>query len=329
MTRVALKGLWGRKLRTVLTALAIVLGVAMISGTYILTDTITASFTSVVDGSYENADAVVSGKVAFKNNDSATATTPAFPDSVLADVKQLPDVAAAAGTISDEAKLLDRDGKVISTKGGASIAASVDPANDARFNPLKLTTGKWPVGNGQIAIDQRTSEKQHSRSATRSASPRTRASVFRDHGHRDVRVRVLDRRVDDRHLRRPHRAAALPEGREVRRGPGRGQAGRDAGEARERDPAAPAAHRKVEDGGRPDAGGGDDVNAGVGIFQKILLAFGFIALFVGAFVIANTLSITIAQRMREFATLRTIGGSRRQVLRSVCSRRSSSGSWPR
>jgi putative ABC transport system permease protein len=55
----------------------------------------------------------------------------------------------------------------------------------------------------------------------------------------------------------------------------------------------------------------------VGIFQKFLLAFGGIALFVGAFVIANTLSITIAQRMREFATLRTIGGSRRQVLRSV------------
>ena len=61
----------------------------------------------------------------------------------------------------------------------------------------------------------------------------------------------------------------------------------------------------------------DDVNSAMGIFQKILLAFGVIALFVGAFVIANTLSITIAQRMREFATLRTIGGSRRQVLRSV------------
>ena len=50
MIRVALKGLWGRKLRTVLTALAIVLGVSMISGTYVLTDTITASFTKVVDG---------------------------------------------------------------------------------------------------------------------------------------------------------------------------------------------------------------------------------------------------------------------------------------
>ena len=52
MNAVALKGLWGRKLRTVLTALAIVLGVAMISGTYVLTDTITAAFTNVVDDSY-------------------------------------------------------------------------------------------------------------------------------------------------------------------------------------------------------------------------------------------------------------------------------------
>ena len=49
------------------------------------------------------------------------------------------------------------------------------------------------------------------------------------------------------------------------------------------------------------------------ILQYFLLAFGGIALFVGIFVIANTLSITIAQRTREFATLRTLGATRRQV----------------
>src|SRR5205807_3962938 len=53
------------------------------------------------------------------------------------------------------------------------------------------------------------------------------------------------------------------------------------------------------------------------IFQDFLLAFGGVALFVGSFVIANTLSITIAQRTRELATLRTLGATRRQVLRSV------------
>ena len=97
MIAVALKGILGRKFRTVLTALAIVLGVSMISGTYVLTDTINAAFTKVLDSSYKNADAVVSGKVAFENNNSNTETPPAFSDSVLTKVKQLPDTAAASG----------------------------------------------------------------------------------------------------------------------------------------------------------------------------------------------------------------------------------------
>jgi putative ABC transport system permease protein len=318
MIRVALKGLWGRKLRTVLTAMAIVLGVAMISGTYILTDTITASFTKVVDGSYENADAVISGKVAFKNNESNTATTPAFPESVLAKVKGLPDVAAAAGAVSDEAKLIDRNGKVISTKGGSSIAGSVDPENDARFNPLELTSGKWPDGNGQIAIDRRTSEKKHfavgdtisvavdqgvrtfaiTGIATFSSSSSIGAStiaIFDVPTAQDLFDK--DGKFDE--IQVAAKSGVTPE--------------KLAAEIR---PLLPET-AKVKTAEAQTQEAVDSVNEGVGIFQKILLAFGFIALFVGAFVIANTLSITIAQRMREFATLRTIGGSRRQVLRSV------------
>jgi putative ABC transport system permease protein len=318
MIRVALKGLWGRKLRTFLTALAIVLGVAMISGTYILTDTITASFTKVVDGSYENADAVISGKVAFKNNDSNTATTPAFPETVLAKVKGLPDVAAAAGAVSDEAKLIDRNGKVISTKGGSSIAGSVDPRNDARFNPLELTSGKWPVGNGQIAIDKRTSEKRHfavgdtigvaadqgvrvfaiTGIATFASSSSIGASTIAIF---DVRTaqNLFDKDGKFDEIQVAAKPGVPPE--------------KLAAEIR---PLLPET-ATVKTAAAQTEEAVDKVNEGVGIFQKILLAFGLIALFVGAFVIANTLSITIAQRMREFATLRTIGGSRRQVLRSV------------
>src|SRR6478736_7117956 len=163
MMAVALKGLLGRKLRTLLTALAIILGVAMISGTYVLTDSITAAFTNIVDDSFTNADAVISGKVAFKNDDSNTGegVVPAFPASVLTKVKQLPDVAAASGEVGDEAKLLGHDGKVISTGGGGSMGSSIDPANDARFTPLKLVSGQWPVGGGQIAIDKHTADTKH------------------------------------------------------------------------------------------------------------------------------------------------------------------------
>jgi len=318
MIRVALKGLLGRKLRTVLTALAIVLGVSMISGTYVLTDTIKASFTKVVDGSYENADAVVSGKVAFKNNDSNTATTPAFPDTVLARVKGLPNVAAAAGAVLDEAKLVDRNGKVISTKGGSSLAASVDPENDARFNPLKLTSGKWPVGNGQIAIDQRTSEKKH-------FAVGDTIGVASDQGVRDFEITGIATFSSSSSIGAStiaifdvptaqdlfHKEGKFDE-IQVAAKPGV-PPGKLVAEIR---PLLPQT-AKVKTAAAQTQEAVDTVNEGIGIFQKVLLAFGLIALFVGAFVIANTLSITIAQRMREFATLRTIGGSRRQVLRSV------------
>jgi putative ABC transport system permease protein len=318
MIRVALKGLLGRKLRTVLTALAIVLGVSMISGTYVLTDTIKASFTKVVDGSYENADAVISGKVAFKNNESNTATTPAFPDTVLARVKGVPNVAAAAGAVLDEAKLVDRNGKVISTKGGSSLAASVDPENDARFNPLKLTSGKWPVGNGQIAIDQRTSEKKH-------FAVGDTIGVASDQGVRDFEITGIATFSSSSSIGAStiaifdvptaqdlfHKEGKFDE-IQVAAKPGV-PPGKLVAEIR---PLLPQT-AKVKTAAAQTQEAVDTVNEGIGIFQKILLAFGLIALFVGAFVIANTLSITIAQRMREFATLRTIGGSRRQVLRSV------------
>ena len=61
----------------------------------------------------------------------------------------------------------------------------------------------------------------------------------------------------------------------------------------------------------------EETNGILNFVRYFLLGFGFLALFVGAFVIFNTLSITVAQRTREFATLRTLGASRKQVMRSV------------
>src|SRR5215212_3368793 len=318
MNAVALKGLLGRKLRTVLTAMAIVLGVSMISGTYVLTDTITAAFTNVVSDSYESSDAVISGKVAFKNTNSNTEETPAFPATVLAKVNALPDVAAAAGAVGDSLKLIDRNGKVISTGGGDAIASSVDPANDKRFNPLKLVAGKWPVGTGQIAIDRRTSQTQHyavgdsiglaadegvlqmeiTGIATFSSSSSIGASTIAIF---DVPTaqQLFDKGGKFDEIQVSAKSGVTPE--------------KLVGEIR---PLLPAtAQVKTAEAQTEEAV--DDVNSTLGIFQKVLLAFGVIALFVGAFVIANTLSITIAQRVREFATLRTIGASRRQVLRTV------------
>jgi putative ABC transport system permease protein len=318
MNAVSLKGLWGRKLRTFLTALAIVLGVSMISGTYVLTDTITAAFTKIVDHSFQNSDAVISGKVAFKNDNSATAEVPAFPASVLAKVKQLRDVAAAAGSIGDEARLIGRDGKLISTGGGGSIAGSVDPRNDERFNPLKLVAGQWPAGGGQIAIDKHTADTKH-------FAVGDTIGVAVDQGARRFEITGIAKYAESSSIgsatiaifdvptaQKLFAKVGKLDGIQVAAKPGVTPE-KLVAEIR---PLLPAT-AKVKTAAAQTAEAVDDVNGTLGIFQKFLLAFGAIALFVGAFVIANTLSITIAQRVREFATLRTIGGSRRQVLRTV------------
>ena len=320
MIAVSLKGLWGRKLRTLLTALAIVLGVSMISGTYVLTDSITAAFTKIVDHGFTNSDAVITGKVAFKDDDSNTGqgVVPAFPASVLTKVKQLPDVAAAAGEVGDEAKLLGRDGKVISTGGGGSIGSSVDPANDAQFNPLKLVSGQWPVGGGQIAIDKHTADTKH-------FAVGDTIGVAANAGARRFEITGIAKYADSSSIGAATIAIFdVPTAQRLFSKVGKYdgiQVSAKDGITPEQlvseiKPLLPATAR-VKTSAAQTADAVDDVHASLGIMQKFLLAFGAIALFVGAFVISNTLSITIAQRVREFATLRTIGGSRRQVLRTV------------
>ena len=248
MTAVALKGLLGRKLRSILTGLAIVLGVAMISGTFILTDTINKAFTNVFSVSYRHSDAIVSGKQFVSQANSI----PTVPASVLGRVRALPDVAAASGSyLFDTVKLVDRQGKTIASGGAPSLGFGIDP-NQPRFNPITLAAGHWAQGPGQVVIG---------------------ISVAAKPGVSESRLAAEIKPL-------------LPPAAQVRTG---SQASHDAAQ----------------------------ITARTRLVKYILLAFGAIALFVGAFVIFNTISITVAQRTRELATLRTLGASRRQVRGSV------------
>jgi putative ABC transport system permease protein len=116
LTRVALRGLLGRKLRAALTALAIVLGVAMVSGTFVLTDTIDAAFNQIFEESYADTDAVVTGPETGISFQGDSTETPPVPASVLDQVRKVDGVDSAAGFVIDEssAKILDRKGKAIS-----------------------------------------------------------------------------------------------------------------------------------------------------------------------------------------------------------------------
>src|SRR5262249_24962472 len=145
-------GLLGRKTRSILTGLAIVLGVAMISGTYVLTDTIKKAFNTALTASFGHTDAVISGREIVKGANA----TPTVPTSLLSKVQALPDVSVAAGGyLFDTINLVDRSGKTI---GSPHLGFGVDPSQ-SRFNPITLVTGRWASDPHEVVIDTDTAAK--------------------------------------------------------------------------------------------------------------------------------------------------------------------------
>jgi putative ABC transport system permease protein len=316
---VALKGLAGRKLRAALTAVAIVLGVAMISGTYVLTDTIKSAFGTVFTTVYKHTDAAITGKSAIGNtNSNNNALPPSFPESLLARVRNLPGVAEAQGGISDYAYLVGRDGKVISGHGAPPLAFSVHPHSDQRFNPLELVSGTWPVGPHEVAIDANTaSKKDYKPGETIGVIARGAKQPFRISGIVEIggvsslggaTMAIFDFPTAQRIF---HKQGML-DGIDVAAKPGTTPQ-----QLVDRIRPILPATAQVRTGQGQTKQATKDTSGFLSIFQDFLLAFAGVALFVGIFVIANTLSITIAQRTRELATLRTLGATRRQVLGSV------------
>ena len=317
MTRVALRGLAGRKLRAALTAFAIVLGVAMVSGTFVLTDTIKAAFGTVFTTVYQNTDAVITGKSAIGTGNNGNQNAPSLPASLLGQVRALPSVAEASGSIADSAQLVGRNGKVISSGGAPGLAFSYSPAGQ-HFNPLTLKSGKFPTGPQEIAIDDSTASK-HNYKVGDEIGVVARGPVEKFQIVGTVQIAGVSS------LGGATMAVfTLPKAQQIFNKEGKYDTISVAAKhgstpqqvVNEIKPLlGPSA--QVRTGQAQAQQATKDTSGFLNIFQDFLLAFGGIALFVGSFVIANTLSITIAQRTRELATLRTLGASRRQVLRSV------------
>jgi putative ABC transport system permease protein len=315
MIGVALKGLLGRKLRAVLTAFAIVLGVAMISGSFVLTDTLGKTIDGVFEQSYENTDAVISSKHAVKT-DEGDKEKPPFSDNVLAKVQDLPGVRVAKGEVEATTTLVDKKGDPIG-KADQGSGVGFDSASDTSLTPLKLASGEWPR-DGQIAIDKSTADKEH-------FAVGDTIAAFADGPVRKYEISGTVRFGDLDSLAGTTIAVFdMPTGARLFGKQGkldqiRVGAKPDVSETELASQIRPLLSETIEvqTATAQAASDSKDSKDGMGIFRTILLAFGGIALFVGSFVIANTLAITVAQRMRELATLRTLGASRKQVLGSV------------
>ena len=216
MTKFALKGLLGRKLRTALTAFAIVLGVAMVSGTFVLTDSIDKAFDSIFTESRAGSTAVITGKSAFDVSDGSGVSDPLLDESLLAKVREVPSVGAAEGSVDGEAQLIGNDGKAIVYGGAPNLGFSI--ANgDSVFNPLTLVEGKWP-GADEVVIDQATVDKENfavgQDVGVQGDGPVERLRIS---GIRQVRLGLDDRRRHARRLRPADGTADLRQGGQARR----------------------------------------------------------------------------------------------------------------
>src|SRR5829696_8842205 len=316
MIAVALKGLGARKVRALLTALAVVIGVSMVSGTFILTDTMQKSFNGLFTETSARTDAVISGKEIVKNSTSGSGAT--IPASTLDKVRALPQVDSAGGDVApaeaNVADIIGKDGKAVAKE---SLGGSHDAAN-ARFSPYKFKTGEPPHGSGEVAIDAGTAKKQHYAVGDTVVI----STLGKKHDYR-VSGTVAFGSVDSLGFA-SIAAWDVPTAQSLLNREGR----YDAISVAAKKGTSPAQlvqaikpllspDLQVKDSAKQAEDAAKDVNDGMAIIRNVLLGFGAIALLVGGFVIFNTLSITVAQRTREFATLRTLGASRKQVMRSV------------
>jgi putative ABC transport system permease protein len=316
MGKATLKGLLAHKFRLAATALAIVLGVGFVAGTYVLTDTMNSAFKDLFKTVTQGTDVAIRTKATFGQNQNGDVRDP-IPASVLQQVKAVDGVRAADGTVQGFAQFVGKDGKPVTTGGAPTLGVSVS-ANPALQGATTLRAGQLPSGPNEVAVDARTASKQGFKVGDQ-------VKVLLQGGSRTFTVAGIVGFGEADNLAGATLAAFdTPTAQDVLNRKGNfdeidvaGQPGVDAATLRDRIAAAVPAKYEVLTGADLAKQTADEISRGLNFFNYALLGFAGVALFVGAFLIFNTFAIIVAQRTRELALLRCLGASRRQVLTSV------------
>jgi putative ABC transport system permease protein len=314
MRNVTLKGLLAHKLRLALTALAIILGVTFISGTFVLTDTLQSTFNTLFGTIYAKVDFQVRGAAQLGSGGNATRNP--LPESVLATVRKVPGVAIADGQVQGYAQFVARDGKAIATGGAPTLGVSFDPY--PQLSALHLIAGHAPATADDVVMDAGTAQQY-------GFTVGQRVRVLSVTAPRTFTITGIAQFGSASNLAGATLAAftlptaqalALRPGQlddiNVLTAPGASKAAVQRAIARALPPGT-----EVVTGKTVADENTSSINRALGFFSTALLVFAFIALFVGAFTIYNTFSIIVGQRTRELALLRIVGASRRQVFGSV------------
>jgi putative ABC transport system permease protein len=318
MFKATLKSLLARKLRLLLSGLAVVLGVMAVSGALVLTDNLGRSFDALFQTVNQNLDVQVSGtqNVQGAEQDGEPVTRP-IPATLVGTVAAVPGVRSAIGAvIVDGARVVGSDGKVIGSAGPPRFG--VGWRGEVGFTQLRQ--GRGPQAPGEITIDAGLAKQGHFQLGDQvgvlTLQPKrtfTLVGIFGYTGGRDslggeTRVAFTEPVAQQLMLGRQGAYSVINV---------QAQQGVSAGALRDAIQAKLGGGYLVRTRQQVAADQATDVEGFLGFIRAFLLGFAAVALFVGGFLILNTFSILVAQRTRELALLRALGAGRGQVLRSV------------
>ena len=320
MWRITLKGAVAHRLRYALTALAVLLGVAFIVGTFVLTDTINSTFNGLYTQVYQGTAAVVRATQPFNPGVNFTSQRQRIDAGLATTVAKVPGVKAVALDVEGYAQLVGRDGKPIGKASNGPPTLGVAWTDVAALNPMRmLPGGQPPRTSSQVVIDKHSADVGHFTVGDKvvvltQQHPATYTITgIATWGSADsplgATITAFEPVTAARVLGQPGKVNAI----NVEAAPGISQSVLVSNlQAAIHSPGI-----EVVSGQAITAEGQQTIHQALSIITVFLLIFAFIALFVGSFVIFNTFSITVAQRLRELALLRAVGASRRQVTASV------------
>jgi putative ABC transport system permease protein len=308
LTKVALRGLAQRKLRAFVTALAVLLGVAFIAGSFVLTDTINRSFDDIFDEAYAGTDVAISSSTTGQGD---SPDLPAFSERFLDRVRRVDGVEKAAGGIFSTVRFVDAEGDPLGNSFAPNFVSSTAPEP---FETLTYTEGRPPTTADEGSIDESTADRE-------GLEIGGTLRIAGEAGVKSYRIVGIQRLGDTSSGGAGTAQLTLPEAQRLT-----GKEGELDGISVQAEPGVSPEELSrridrllpprliVETGTQAAARQSEDIKEDLSFFRIVLLVFGGVALLVGSFLIFNTFSITIAQRIRELGMLRTLGASRRQIL---------------
>ena len=321
MLRATVKSLLARKLRLLLSAMSIVLGVSFVVGAFVLTDSLGKTFDDLFTTVSKNIAVDVRGVEKGEGTANSDGGGRKFvPVTALDAVRKVDGVAEVQPNVLradyNAVSVLGKDGKALSTDGAPLIGGNW--VDSPTLNQQRIISGRAPTGPGEVLFDPRLAEKAGTKVGDR-------AVVFAPAGQQDVRVVGLVRYANGKDSLggEAYVLFTTPVAQQVLKVDGYSDllvAARDGvgqQELRDRVAAAIPAGTEAITGTQLADEQASDIQEGLGFLNTFLLVFAAVALFVGAFIIFNTFSILVAQRTRELALMRALGASRGQVTRSV------------